>query len=176
MKLCVAVETSASALGLSSRLCKNCKPAVLTLHSTRATQPPLPVAFARFPWASSSSKRIIVSSSRRVNPPSEHGARRLVQSICLLTVYFNIKRQPARYRASSFYSSRNHKRRRLQLKSEVSFRVAIDVDKQLDKMMTHFVNALLCEYVVAGVALLRLLMEQNILIDANINTFCYAYV
>ena len=73
------------------------------------------------------------------------------------------------------YSLRKREWPRLQLKNAVPFRVEIDVGKQLDPIMTRSVNALLREYAVAGVALLRLLKEQNFLVDTVIDQFRSAY-
>ena len=57
----------------------------------------------------------------------------------------------------------------------MSFCVAIDVGEQLDEMIARSMNAFIREYTVAGVALLRLLKEQNIPIDADIDLFRSVY-
>lgn len=41
--------------------------------------------------------------------------------------------------------------------------------------MTRSVNALLREYAVTGVALLRLVVEQNVSVDTDIDHFCSLY-
>ena len=169
MKLCVAVDTSGSALGMSLRLCHNCGPALSTLHSTRATQPPSPVACARFLWTSSSSMRTTVSSPRRLPPPTVHGAWRLLQFICWPSPSTCSVSQRVILRLC--YSSREHEWRRPQQKSVVPFRFEIDVGVQLDPMSSNTINALLREHAIAGVALQRLLSEQHIDEDAVIKRF-----
>ena len=96
-------------------------------------------------------------------------------TIIQLTTCFDTECQFERYRTRLNYSLRERKLCRPQLMSAVHFRVEIDVGEQLDSMMTHSMNAILHHYVVAGVALLRHLKEQNITIDADIKLFRDVY-
>ena len=83
-------------------------------------------------------------------------------------------RQSARYRARSCDSSRELEFHRPQLKSVAPVRFEIDVGAQLDPMSSNTINALLRQHV-AGVALLRLLSEQHIDVDAVIKRFRDVY-
>ena len=96
-------------------------------------------------------------------------------AIHLLTVSFNMERQSERYRARSCYSSREHEWRRPLMKSLVPFRFEIDVGVQFDPMSSNTINALLREHAVAGVAILRLISEQHIDVDAVIKRFRDGY-
>ena len=92
-----------------------------------------------------------------------------------LTVSFDNERRRNHYRTHVNYSYRKRKWRRPQLSSIVPIPIEIDVGRQLDKMSTGSVNALLREFAVAGVALFRLLQKQQIAVDVDIERVSAAY-
>lgn len=96
-------------------------------------------------------------------------------TIIQLTTSIDTECRFERFRSRSNYSSRKHELLRPQLKSVIPFRVEIDVGAQLDPISSNTINALLREHVVAGVALLRLLSEQHIEVDAHIRRFRDVY-
>lgn len=173
MNLLVAVDTSASALAMSSPHSQNSGRffyGPLNWRNTAAVASGLRTIFMNVEQQYAHKYFIFATPAT-----ATCSWRSTPTTVIQLATSFDTECQLESYRTRSNYSSREQKWRRTQLKSVVPFRVEIDVGAKLDPMLSNTTNALLREHFVAGVAFLPLLSKQRIDVNDDIKRFSDVY-